>query len=121
MNIPSVVPNMATKEGISSGMFRSCSCGRGVSYAVVVAVVMLATVNVAQCLNIVESNNDLDKFFQPTEAQRTKVNERVDSKPSLGLMWGIADTTAHVGRFFNYSIPADAFKGKTLHYLVRIV
>ncbi|KAK3102063.1 hypothetical protein FSP39_008481 [Pinctada imbricata] len=33
-------------------------------------------------------------------------------------MWGIADTSATVGKMFNYAIPSDAFKGTVLKYKV---
>ena len=36
------------------------------------------------------------------------------------LMWGIADTSATVGKMFNYAIPDDAFKGTVLKYKVII-
>lgn len=36
----------------------------------------------------------------------------------VALMWGIADTTATVGRLFQYHIPSDAFKGSVDKYVV---
>ena len=36
----------------------------------------------------------------------------------ISLLWGIADTTASVGRMFQYHIPADAFKGDIQSYKV---
>lgn len=40
------------------------------------------------------------------------------SASSVALMWGIADTTASVGRMFRYHIPGDAFKGSVQKYEV---
>lgn len=40
------------------------------------------------------------------------------SASSVALMWGIADTTATVGRMFRYHIPGDAFKGPVKSYEV---
>ena len=44
--------------------------------------------------------------------------KEVDDTESVALMWGIADTTASVGRVFKYHIPADAFKGSVQSYEV---
>lgn len=44
--------------------------------------------------------------------------KEVDDTESVALMWGIADTTASVGRVFTYHIPADAFKGSIQSYEV---
>ncbi|ESP02506.1 hypothetical protein LOTGIDRAFT_224800 [Lottia gigantea] len=48
------------------------------------------------------------------------VDKAVNSGKSndIGILWGIPDATAHVGHFFNYSIPKDAFKGQSLQYQV---
>jgi hypothetical protein len=32
----------------------------------------------------------------------------------VALHWGIADTSAVVGKMFNYVIPSDAFKGNII-------
>ncbi|XP_070191859.1 dystroglycan 1-like [Littorina saxatilis] len=45
-------------------------------------------------------------------------NNMVDDSEAVALMWGIADTTAAVGRMFSYHIPADAFQGKVSKYEV---
>lgn len=36
----------------------------------------------------------------------------------VALHWGIADTSAVVGKMFNYVIPSDAFKGDIISYKV---
>lgn len=38
----------------------------------------------------------------------------------VALHWGIADTSAVVGKMFNYVIPSDAFKGNIISYKVSI-
>lgn len=40
---------------------------------------------------------------------------------SLQRLWGIPDTTAHVGYLFHYQIPNDAFDGKIGRYKVRML
>lgn len=36
----------------------------------------------------------------------------------VALNWGIPDSSAVVGRVFNYAIPSDAFKGDIISYMV---
>lgn len=38
----------------------------------------------------------------------------------VSLLWGIADTTATVGRVFRYHLPSDAFKGSVDRFVVSI-
>ena len=42
-----------------------------------------------------------------------------DPRQPLSVMWGIADTTATVGRLFTFTIPKDAFKGHVTGYKVN--
>ena len=39
----------------------------------------------------------------------------------LTVMWGLADTTATVGKVFHYRLPKDAFRGKVTGYKVPIL
>ena len=39
----------------------------------------------------------------------------------LSLLWGIADTTAYVGKLFTYTLPNDAFQGNIVHYDVSMI
>ncbi|XP_045164539.2 dystroglycan 1-like [Mercenaria mercenaria] len=41
---------------------------------------------------------------------------KIPASEPLTLLWGIADTTAYVGKLFTYTIPSDAFQGNIVHY-----
>ena len=49
----------------------------------------------------------------------SSVNQ-LEVTPGVSLMWGIADTTAVVGRLFSYHIPSDAFSGPVAGYKVGL-
>lgn len=41
---------------------------------------------------------------------------KIPASEPLTLLWGIADTTAFVGKMFKYTLPNDAFQGNIVHY-----
>lgn len=45
---------------------------------------------------------------------------KVPASEPLTLLWGIADTTAYVGKLFTYTLPNDAFQGNIVHYDVSM-
>ncbi|XP_046570474.1 dystroglycan 1-like [Haliotis rubra] len=78
--------------------------------AVVFVLVSLMLASVGHCsISVVDSN---DIWGISSHGSRT------GDDSSVSLMWGVADTTASVGHFFNYTIPQDAFKGNGLQYKV---
>ena len=54
-----------------------------------------------------------------TSSGGVSVNQ-LEVTPGVSLMWGIADTTAVVGRLFSYHIPSDAFSGPVAGYKVGL-
>lgn len=40
---------------------------------------------------------------------------------TVKIKWGLVDTTATIGKLFNYTIAADAFVGNILFYQVKIL
>ena len=60
-------------------------------------------VTVTQDLKFVPSKDgDMDQKLSPSEP--------------LTLLWGIADTTAYIGKLFSYTLPSDAFQGNVVQY-----
>ena len=55
---------------------------------------------------------DVDNLVNSVE------NEKPGQTEPVALHWGIADTSAVVGKMFNYVIPSDAFKGDIISYKV---
>lgn len=53
--------------------------------------------------------------FVPSVVPLTLEMKMPASEP-LTLLWGIADTTAYVGKLFRYTIPSDAFQGNIVHF-----
>ncbi|XP_071083665.1 dystroglycan 1-like [Haliotis cracherodii] len=92
-------------------MVRSMCGGASVSkMAMMFVMVSLMLVGVGHCSVSVVDSNDLLGI--------NGVGSRTGDESSVSLMWGIADTTASVGHFFNYTIPHDAFRGNDLKYKV---
>lgn len=60
-------------------------------------------------LGILQTDCQVLKFEQKPQA--------ANSEP-LTLLWGIADTTAYVGKLFTYTLPSDAFQGNIVTYTV---
>jgi len=65
-------------------------------------------------------------FLQTTTCQDLKfhgiheMKQQTTGSEPLTLLWGIADTTAYVGKLFTYTLPNDAFQGNIIHYDVSI-
>lgn len=79
------------------------------SFAFVVLGFLLISQCVAQDFKI-----DIENLVNSVDPVKPKRTEPV------ALHWGIADTSAVVGKMFNYVIPSDAFKGDILSYEVRL-
>lgn len=58
--------------------------------------------------------------FKSLEALKKSLDTKQTENEPLTLLWGIADTTAYVGKLFTYTLPADAFQGNVVHYDVSI-
>ena len=58
--------------------------------------------------------------FRSVEALKTSQDKKVSDSEPLSLLWGIADTTAYVGKLFKYTLPNDAFQGNVVNYHVSI-
>lgn len=65
-------------------------------------------------------------FFLAANSQELKfkaiheMRQQAAVSEPLTLLWGIADTTAYVGKLFSYVLPSDAFQGNIIHYKVSI-
>lgn len=54
--------------------------------------------------------------FKSLEALKKSLDTKQTENEPLTLLWGVADTTAYVGKLFTYTLPADAFQGNVVHY-----
>ena len=61
-----------------------------------------------------------DLKFKSVEALKTSQDRKQSDSEPLTLLWGIADTTAYVGKLFTYTLPNDAFQGNVVHHHVSI-
>ena len=104
-------------EGCSrGGSSRSWTFHRSYTRHIIVCAVILLTILHTACgqnmkVDIGDIVNSLDVGTKGGKSQK--------GSPVM-LMWGIADTSATVGKMFNYAIPDDAFKGTVLKYKVII-
>ena len=80
-----------------------------------------------QTLVRVQADNpeDIQNFLQILPDSRVQgeigaKREISHSKQPIAVMWGIADTTATVGRLFSHTLPEDAFKGHVTGYKVSL-
>lgn len=68
------------------------------------------------------SHDDEDFAFELDDDDDDIINDYLD-KPTkivpLQRLYGIPDSTAYVGRLFQFKIPADAFSGTLNHFEVR--
>ena len=81
-----------------------------------VVLVVMVMMGYVSAMNLVQEEKKVDEYVSAMNLVQEE--KEVDDTGSVSLMWGIADTTASVGRVFKYHIPADAFKGDVQSYEV---
>lgn len=89
-----------------------------------VFVVLLALNALFSCVNgmvqIQANPEDIQNYLEILPEESGKHDNKVSqvTPQPISVLWGIADTTATVGRLFSFTIPKDAFKGYVTSYKV---
>ncbi|KAJ8302124.1 hypothetical protein KUTeg_021111 [Tegillarca granosa] len=74
-------------------------------------ILILLDFSVAQEMKIL----DIEKYLDSKDSNISP--NHIKEEEPVSLLWGIADTSAIVGRLFKYHIPSDAFKGNIHKYV----
>jgi dystroglycan 1 len=87
--------------------------------AVAVAILYLSSMQpcMAQMIQVDDNPEDIQKYLTILE-DSPKGNPYDVAKQPVSVMWGIADTTATLGKLFQYTLPKEAFKGEVTRYKV---
>lgn len=102
------IGHISTRDDESKRCFRlrhftHCCCSSFQKSVLIFATVLLLSQSASAAKNLEFGNSVEDSI-------KVKGLQTGDSS-GVTLMWGIPDTTAPLGKLFEYSIPNDAFKG----------
>lgn len=78
----------------------------------------LSVLLVITFLNLFQPSFTQNLKFKSLDALKHSLDTKQSDNEPLTLLWGIADTTAYVGKLFTYALPNDAFQGNVVHYNV---
>lgn len=71
-------------------------------------------------LNLFQTTWTQGLKFKSVDALKQSMDTKQSDGEPLSLLWGIPDTTAYVGKLFNFTFPNDAFQGIVVHYDVSM-
>ena len=86
---------------------------------IMAAILCVASIRpcMAQVIQVDENPEDIKKYLTILEDSDHNKEEIVAKQP-VSVMWGIADTTATLGKLFQYTLPKEAFRGEVTRYKV---
>lgn len=90
----------------SNGLFFS---GRTLGLFIILIILDFSVAQDMRILNV-------DKYIDSKDGNSSP--NQIKQEEPVSLLWGIADTSAVVGRLFKHHIPSDAFKGNIHKYVV---